>query len=144
MTAKLFINPDGAHPQAQAVLAYLRTNSGIEKSWSKTLEEYQAEPKVARWENCREQGYVVYMMDHALSRQINIAFFEHRNSDEICAVVFEKGTLNAPTIDSIPLSHPYHNSKYAVSHKTNWGEAKAMAEWIYAQLEAFWLQSGGA
>lgn len=37
--------------------------------------------------NCREQGFVIVV--HANSKVHNLAFFEHRNSDEICALRWE-------------------------------------------------------
>lgn len=136
--ANLFQNPDGANYQARAVLAYLTKYSGIEESWSNEHKSYLAEPRVDRWHNCREQGYVITLKSETYSRQINIAFFEHRNSDEICAVEWEGRYLNPPTINDIPESHPYRNSKYAVTHRVSVGEAEAMADWIFQRLTDFW------
>jgi len=50
---------DGANYQAKAVLAYLQKYEGIEDSWDEAFYRYRAQPLVARWENCREQGYIV-------------------------------------------------------------------------------------
>lgn len=83
---KLFQNPDGSNHQARAVLAYLSAHDAIEASWSDERKCYDACPEVNRWHNCREQGYVVTMRSKDYSRQVNIAFFEHRNSDGICAI----------------------------------------------------------
>lgn len=133
----LFINTDGANAQAQAVLAYLRQGDGIENSWSDEEKEYIAQPKVSRWENCREQGYVVSMRSKGYDKQINIAFFEHRNSDEICAVEWEQVTINAPTIDTAKFGDIYKD-KYDVSKGFGYGEASRMADWIEKQLSSFW------
>ena len=136
--ANLFQNPDGANGQARAVLAYLSMHDGIEQSWSAEWKRYLAEPQVDRWHNCREQGYVVTLKSEDYSRQINIVFFEHRNSDEICAVEWEGRYLNPPTINDIPKTHPYCTDKFAVSHHESWGDAQKMAEWIFIRLTDFW------
>lgn len=134
----LFINPDGADAQSQATLAYLRQRSGIEASWNNSRGCYEAEPEINRWHNCREQGYVVSLRSQDYSRTLNVAFFKHRNSDEICAVEFEFRGLNPPTINDIPKGHPYRDSKYAVSHKVDHDQPAQMAEWIYERLTDFW------
>jgi len=71
---------DGASAQARATLMYLQNYGEVEKSWNKETGRYEAAIEVARWENCREQGYVVSLMARNC-KQLNIAFFEHRNSD---------------------------------------------------------------
>lgn len=139
--AILFQNPDGANYQARAVLAYLTKFGGIQESWSHGYKRYMAEPQVDRWHNCREQGYVVTLRSETCLRQINIAFFEHRNSDDICAVEWEGHHLNPPTINDIPESHPYKDSKYAVTHCVSVGEAEAMADWIFRRLTNFWNET---
>jgi hypothetical protein len=136
--ANLFINPDGANHQAQAVLAYLRQSSGIEDSWDDKAGKYLAEPRVDRWHNCREQGYVVQMRSRDYSRQLNIAFFEHRNSDSICAVRWEQTTTNPPTIDTMPTDNKFYKSKWDVSHSVGYGEPAKMAEWVLQELQQFW------
>jgi len=71
---------DGANWQARAVLAVVQDllGEGIADSYNKEYHCYTHEFKVGRWENCREQGYVVSL--HVGTEQLNIAFFEHRNS----------------------------------------------------------------
>lgn len=135
--AKLFQNDDGADCQSRAVRAYLTAYDGLECSWSDEHKEYMARVEINRWHNCREQGYVVTMRSKNLRRQINIAFFEHRNSDEICAVRWEQRTLNPPTIDNAEFGSVYKN-KYDVSKSVRWGEALKMAQWVYDELESFW------
>lgn len=137
----LFTNPDGANYQARAVLAFLSANEGIEGTWDKESSRYKAEPKVARWENCREQGYVAYMKSESRSRQINIAFFEHRNSDSICAVQWEERTINSPTLQNLLSQKDIYKNKWDVSHTVGYGKVEEMAGWITEQLEAFWLDT---
>lgn len=130
---------DGANHQARAVLAALQwvVSDGIESSWNDEFKRYMAEPKVSRWENCREQGYVVYMRGKNSTSQLNIAFFEHRNSDNICAVMWEQVTLNAPTIESAVFGDVYKD-KSDVSFRLEYGRYLEMAQWIKDQLTKFW------
>jgi len=133
---------DGADPQAVAVLAMIPYfASGVDASYvGGSNYHYDAEPRTHRWMNGREQGYVISMIAPSDNLpQINIAFFEHRNSDEIHAVVFKAKTYhNAPTLDDIPQDHPYHNNKYGTQHKVGTGQVMEMAEWIIDQLDDFW------
>jgi len=129
---------DGANHQARATLMYLQSWEGIEESWSTEREQYLAIPEVARWENCREQGYIISLRSQNYQRQLNIAFFEHRNSDSICAVLWQQLSINALTIDTAQFGSIYKN-KYDVSHSVVHGNACQMAEWIYSQLIAFWI-----
>lgn len=138
--SNLFKNSDGADAQAQATLAYLSGRDGIEKSWCSDKSRYMADPKVSRWENCREQGYVVVLRSEDYKRQLNIAFFEHRNSDNICAIKWEQKTMNSPTIDTAEFGDIYKD-KYDVSKSLSEGCPSDMADWIYEQLEDFWKAS---
>lgn len=132
----LFQNRDGANASAQAVLAYLSHYDGIEESYN--AGGYDAKPTVARWHNCREQGYVASMRNKH-GQQINIAWFEHRNSDSICAIEWQEITTygNPPNIDSKELMATY-TDKFAVSHTATHDGAYEMAEWIYKALQSFW------
>ncbi len=130
-------NHDGAGYQARAVLAFLSGHDGIEESWETS--EYRARPSVARWHNCREQGYVVSMRGAGdTPDQLNIAFFEHRNSDDICAVEWEQWTMNPPNIDTAQFGSGVYRDKYDVSYSVRYGNAHKMADWIYERLERFW------
>ena len=128
---------DGANKQARAVLCLLQEMT-IEESWSTDFHRYTAEPTVARWENCREQGYVVSLRSENRQDQINIAWFEHRNSDSICAVKWEQSTPNAPTIETAQFGNVYAD-KYDVSHSSKPYDCLEMAEWIEAELQAWWI-----
>lgn len=130
---------DGANYQARATLMFLQRNANIESSWNKEYKCYDAEIKVARWENCREQGYIVSLCSKKFGggKQLNIAFFEHRNSDSICAVKWEQNSMNTITIDNAVFGDVYKD-KYDTSHSVGYGEAYGMAEWITEQLTEFW------
>lgn len=92
---------DGANWQAQSVLAYLRDarNIAIDKAWNEDNKCYDAGIKVGRYENCREQGYIFSIK--YLGEQRNYCVYEHRNSDDICVVVFDVTTINTPTLKMV-------------------------------------------
>ena len=143
----LFVNKDGANCQAQAVLAYLSGHDGVEASWSTKHKEYQARPEVNRWHNCREQGYVVSMRNtdpKGSLRQLNIAFFEHRNSDAICAIRWEQVTTNPPTIDTADFEkNNIYKDKYDTTFDVGFAQPFEMADWVMDQLEIFWKEANG-
>jgi hypothetical protein len=132
---------DGANHQAKAVMAFIQPFE-IEKSWNSDRGRYDAEHKISRWENCREQGYVIMLNCYAKggSKQLNIAFFEHRNSDSICAVKWEQVTMNSPTIETAEFGDVYKD-KYDVSHSVGYGKILEMAEWIEEQMTNFWVEN---
>ncbi len=131
---------DGANYQARAVLSYLQVIAKIEESWNKKYHKYDADIDIARWENGREQGYVVMLRSKDYSKQLNIAFFEHRNSDNINAVKWEQTTFNSPTITTAQFGDIYKN-KWDVSYKVSYGEVVKMAEWIAEELRLFWIET---
>lgn len=130
---------DGANAQAQAVLCALKCliGGGIEESWDSERGRYLAEVKVARWENCREQGYVVMLTAEDYSKQLNIAFFEHRNSDSIHAVKWQQITTNSPTIENMDCPE-YLKNKFDTSYCVDFGCFLEIARWIKNQLVSFW------
>lgn len=129
---------DGANYQARAVLAFLQVNDGIEASWNDKLMCYESNIDIARWENCREQGYIVSMRDKTHKKQLNIIFFEHRNGDSICAVKWKQMSMNSLTIDTAKFGNIYKD-KYDTSYDVGHGEVFQMATWIWQQFEGFWL-----
>jgi len=113
----------------------LQAYSNIESSWNNEWKRYEAEIKVARWENCREQGYIV-SLKHKRD-QLNIVFYEHRNSDAICAVKWEQYSFDNLTIHNAMFGD-ICKDRYDISHSVNYGKAYLMAEWVYRQFELFW------
>jgi len=130
---------DGANHQAKAVLAYLQENDGIGESWNDKLNCYDARIEISRWENGREQGYIVSLRN-SFHEQLNIAFFEHRNSDSICAVEWVQNSMNSITIDTAKFGNIYKN-KYDVSHEVEYGFAVLMADWIWDRLIDHWTKT---
>ena len=131
---------DGANYQARAVLAFLQSHDGIEESWDDEFKRYGAEIEIGRWENCREQGYVLSLRSKDYSRQMNIAFFEHRNSDRICAILWEQETINSPTIGTAEFGDVY-KTNWDTSHEEKYGNISQMSDWIWEQLENFWIET---
>lgn len=129
---------DGANYQARAVLMFLQNFSNIEESWNDERKKYDAEILVARWENCREQGYVVSLVNKK-REQLNIAFFEHRNSDSICAVKWQQESMNALTIDNAKFGNVYKD-KFDTSHSVGHGRVYEMSEWIIEQFREHWVK----
>lgn len=109
----------------------------IQESWNAEQRRYVAEPLIARWENCREQGYVITL--RTPGQTLHIAFFEHRNSDSICAIRWKQSVINSPTIDTAQFNGECYRDKYDVSHQVEYGEITEMANWIRDQLTAFWI-----
>lgn len=134
----LFINPHNVNWQADGVLAALRSNEGIQASWDSEKHKYLAEPEVNPWFNGRERGYVISLRSSDYLRCLNIAFFEHRNSDQICAVKFEFTGINPPTIKDIPDTHPYYESKYNYDKDVSYGQFVEMSKWIMTEFENWW------
>lgn len=131
---------DGADHQSRAVLMFLQGICIINDSWNDERKVYEAVIKVARWENCREQGYVVSLPSRYYREQLNIAFFEHRNSDAICAIKWEQTSLNSININTAKFNDIYKD-KYDVSHRVSYGDVSGMAEWIINQLKEFWVNT---
>ena len=130
---------DGADNQARAVLAFLQGELRLEKIIinNETNLKIEAGLSVSRWENFREQGYVISLTSPDYKKQLNIVFFEHRNSDIICAVKWFQTTLNAPTIDMAKFGDVYKD-KYDTSFNVGYGEIKKMSDWIKNEFEGFW------
>lgn len=130
-------NHDGANHQAQAVLAMVRylIGGGIEDSWNSEWKRYDAEPKVTRYDNCREQGYIVFMRSKHGDKQINIAFYEHRNSDSICVQVVEKLTFNSPVASEI---YETMKDKYDCAFSAGPGQIAPVAQFVTDALVEFW------
>ena len=131
---------DGANYQARGVLSFLQAYEGIEESWNKKMREYEANIKVARWENCREQGYIISLNSRDYKRQINIIFFEHRNLDSIHAVEWEQKSLNSITIDTAKFNNIYQD-KYQTSFSVGYGKVVEMSDWIWETLVKFWVET---
>lgn len=111
---------DGANYQARAILCLLQ---------GRLSEESKVE--IGRWENCREQGYVVSVRNKK-NDQLNICWYEHRNSDSVFALSWLQNTINSPTISTIP-EEAFPN-KWHSNFSVGYGEVLEMATWINDQI----------
>ena len=92
---------DGANWQAQAVLAYLRSMYSwvVNGTYNRELDFTEADFRVGRYENCREQGYVFSL--RYMCEQRNYAVYEHRNSDSLIVLVFDGASINTPCREEV-------------------------------------------
>lgn len=114
---KSYMN-DGACSQAQAVLTFLRPRS------------YElgdnADIRVGRFENCREQGYI-FTLVYSGVQVAHYTVYQHRNSDNICIIKFRGSFLNTPTLDDVLKDR---KDKYDIDKYFDYGEVLECAEWI--------------
>uniref|UniRef100_A0AB74UIP7 Uncharacterized protein n=1 Tax=Caulobacter phage BL57 TaxID=3348355 RepID=A0AB74UIP7_9VIRU len=139
MPANLLINPDGANFQAQAVLAMVRREigEGLEETYD-AQKDWQADYYVGRFENGREQGYAVSLVDRRPSlegtRQINVVFYEGRSSDNIGLIVFERYCATRTLrIEDIPEDYWAEHTQYF-----GYGKVTEAALAVVAALKTFW------
>ena len=132
---------DGANCNVQSVLCLLKhkIGNGIEESWNDEYKTYEADIQVARWENYREQGYIVYLTNKN-NEQLNIAFFEHRNSDNLCAVKWIQNSINSLTIENADFKNKVYRDKWDVSVSFNYNQAYELAEWLFNELTKHWKE----
>jgi len=132
----------GINYQAMAVLSYLE---GMEPDFADYENGYKVNFKTVPWYNGRESGFCVSMQEQLYKGNwIHIAVFEHRNSDSICALVWETKTSywNHPLEDENIFDAAYKGtSKYDVAFSVSPGEIGAMADFVYAQLSKFYKSS---
>lgn len=132
---------DGANWQAQAVLAYMRTQIfRVEEELTKLKPSF-AMLKVGRYENNREQGYVFTI--EVDGKQRHYAVYEHRNSDYICVLISNKMTANTPNVDDMWSDKGENASKYDYDRGFHFGEIvncgnyiiEDMIEWVENFIE---------
>lgn len=91
MVAKLMKN-DGEKSIASIVIIaqlFAQLNQKIDFSWDGEAKDYSIKIWYDDWDNGREMGYVVWVVSPSGKRQLNIAFFEHRSSDNTNVWVYE-------------------------------------------------------
>lgn len=127
---------DGANWQAQAVLGCLRSQSehAVDNSWNKEKKEYEAKLYVGRYENCREQGYIFSV--RYKDEQRNYAVYEHRNSDNICVVVFDRKTIDTPTAKVVTID-VMEDRKNNYTKSFHYGEIVECTDYIIKDIHAF-------
>lgn len=126
---------DGANWQAQSVLAYLRVtkNNAINKTWNKEYHRYDAEVNVGRYENCREQGYIFSVQYNG--KQRNYAVYEHRNSDQLCVVVFDAISNYTPRKELV--WDAMGDNKWNFTKSFGYGEIVSCGDYIIEDIKEF-------
>lgn len=101
---------------------------------------YQVTIRTRPWYNGRESGFVL-SMHKDYKTTLHIAVFEHRNSDNICALEWttEHPYCNHPLEDANIFDKAYGGrDKYGVDHSVSYGEAGKMANWVYGRMAQFY------
>lgn len=125
-------NNFGINWQALAVLSNLQSRDGLESSWNG--ERYEARVQAAPWYNGRERGVVFYLR-HESGHQLNIAVFEHRIGEHICAAEWDGLTFNPPTLNDMPKGK-FDGSNW--TEEWDYGVVSHVADWVYDRFEKFW------
>lgn len=136
----------GMDSQARAVMAYLEGMEPDFANWRGDIRSYDVSLETRPWYNGRERGFVISMQHGWLGKGavIHIAVFEHRNSDSICALVWDTPRFyyNGPISDDETLNLAYGGGdKYNVTKEFKAGAIGEVADWIYATLETFYAMS---
>lgn len=122
--------------QAEAVKIYLlEAYDGIEASWNGDRYLSDGNSQIREWIDGKLRGYVFSMTIHTPDEVhgINIAFYEHGVTDQICARVFS-GTYLGRAINPDEIGEDQHIE----SHYEPYGHAGQMAQWIHSKLEDWW------
>lgn len=125
---------DGAGMQAQIIAIIIREQKGrvLDLVWDSDWKDYRGRIAIGRFENCREQGYVVSLNDYR-GNQRNYAFYEHRNSDNICVLVRDGVTINTPSLDYM---WEGKKDKWDVDKSFSYGEWEKCADWILEDMKS--------
>lgn len=130
--------------QAKAVLAYLREKE-LPFSWNNKKEKEECEARIFLWHNGCEQGYCIsFGKEHRFSNVLNLAFFEHRNSDNICILRWESDRpfFNYPLEEKDIFEKAYHGGdKYNVYKFFEYGKAAEVADFIMKEIEDWWKKT---
>lgn len=134
----------GVGRQARSVMAYL----DHEPHFATYDSFYYVRIETRPWYNGREGGFVLSMQRMAKEKGepkykwLHIAVFEHRNSDNICALkwITDNGYWNHPLEDQNIFETAYGKgaSKYDLAHQVGYGEAGKMAKWVFDEMATFY------
>ena len=135
---------DGACWQAQAVLAYVKGN--IFRLTDDKYHKTSLNAYVGRYENCREQGYVISIKffgmkdDKPVSVQRNYAVYQHRNSDTICVLISNTKTIDTPGVDDMWKDKGENPSKYDYDMGFDWDNISGCGDYIITDMTNFLSQ----
>ena len=122
---------DGACVQAQIIALLLRDRHEwiLNSTWDKEKGFLRGMMSIGRFENCREQGYVVSIRFNGNQR--NYAFYEHRNSDSVCLLINDEATINTPTYEMMAKDM---EDKWDVDMEFKYGEWEKCVAWIHKDM----------
>lgn len=135
---------DGACWQAQAVLAYVKGN--IRKLTEDKCYKRSLMVQVGRYENCREQGYVITITfcgkkdGNPVNLQRNYAVYQHRNTDSICVLISNTWTINTPGIDDMWKDKGENPKSSQYDKGFNWDDISGCGNYIIKDIEDFLSQ----
>lgn len=133
----------GINEQGLCVLQYLSNISPdfAERSNGLSLVEFYTYP----WYNGRERGIVISMSSNFLSGKVlNIAIYEHRNSDELCCLKWETDTIywNHPLEDVNIFDKAYKGKgKFDTDATFPYMSIKECGDWVYTTFKEFYLEN---
>jgi hypothetical protein len=87
------------------------------------------------YSNCREMGFVISVCPLGAGAKKNFAFYEHRNSDNLCCIRWE-GDLpisGGVTCDDIPTEA--FPDKWSMTESWGCGEYWKAQEWLEAEIK---------
>ena len=90
---------DGANYKARAIMCLIQGRINEVKECMKGINK-DVDVHIGRFENCREQGYVLSLFYRSQFIR-NYAFYEHRNSDQMCLLMSDTFTINTPRADAM-------------------------------------------
>lgn len=95
------------------------------------------------WYNGRERGFCLSIHNHLIKdddRAMHIAVFEHRNSDNICCLLwFTKSPYhNRPIADELTLEKAYKGGgKYDVAATFEYSQYSECVRWVIEKIKGF-------
>lgn len=118
----------GINAQAQAVLILLN-GMNCDRLQNRNMQ-------TTTWYNGRERGLCFYVDDFVKRKRRCVAVFEHRNSDDLCALKWEDDiNINPPLSNLETFERAYKGgNKHNIDFSVGWGEIGKMAMWVRAQL----------
>lgn len=133
---------DGANYTIQALMCLCKkiylgySKDYIEKRDIKDIYSPYNRPQimVGRYENCREQGYVLTLMSSQCGKQIaHYAIYEHRNSDNICVNKFHGVFTDTPDCEAVWSGKA---SKYDYDQAFSYNEVWEAYGWLEESMQA--------
>ena len=120
---------DGANYKARAIMCLIQGRISEVKECMKGINKDVA-VHIGRFENCREQGYVLSLF-YKYQFIRNYAFYEHRNSDQMCLLMSDTFTINTPSVDAMFGDR----GKYDVDKWFEYDEIVKAADYIIEQMK---------